>query len=101
MGVCRTYASFIFLNYFNKIRTTTESNEFAELNYDDDFQVNFGDETKQKNILGAGSIWLTITCGTSQSSKEFDEAWKFYDSSLKIAWKSRDKFQNRDAWAMN
>jgi penicillin-binding protein 1C len=31
---------------------------------------------------------------------EGDGAWKFYDSSLKIAWKSRDKFRNRDAWAI-
>jgi penicillin-binding protein 1C len=32
---------------------------------------------------------------------EGDEAWKFYDSSLKIAWKSGDRsFGNRDAWAM-
>ncbi len=31
---------------------------------------------------------------------EGDEAWKFYDSSLKIAWKTGTSFGNRDAWAI-
>ena len=29
-----------------------------------------------------------------------DEAWQFYDSSLKIAWKTGTSFGNRDAWAI-
>jgi penicillin-binding protein 1C len=31
---------------------------------------------------------------------EGDEAWKFFDSSLKIAWKTGTSFGNRDAWAI-
>ena len=31
---------------------------------------------------------------------EGDEAWKFYDSSLKLAWKTGTSFGNRDAWAI-
>ena len=31
---------------------------------------------------------------------EGDEAWEFYDSSRKIAWKTGTSFGNRDAWAI-
>lgn len=31
---------------------------------------------------------------------EGDEAWKFYDSSLEIAWKTGTSFGNRDGWAI-
>ena len=31
---------------------------------------------------------------------EGDKAWQFYDSSLKIAWKTGTSFGNRDAWAI-
>jgi len=31
---------------------------------------------------------------------EGDEAWKFYDSALQIAWKTGTSFGNRDAWAI-
>ena len=31
---------------------------------------------------------------------EGDEAWRFYDSSLNIAWKTGTSFGNRDAWAI-
>jgi len=99
--LCRSYAGLSStLNYFNKNQGQYRTNEFAELNYDDDFQIDFGNETKQKNILGAGSIWLTYNAMEQVNRPEGDEAWKFYDSSLKIAWKTGTSFGNRDAWAI-
>ncbi|WP_409415464.1 penicillin-binding protein 1C [Flavobacterium sp. PS2] len=99
--LCRSYASMSStINYFNKSNGKYRTNEFTELNYENDFESDFGDESTQKNILGAGSIWLTYNAMEEVNRPEGDEAWKFYDSSLKIAWKTGTSFGNRDAWAI-
>jgi len=99
--LCRTYSNLSStLNYFNKSHGKYRTNEFTELNYDTNFKVDFGSESSQKNILGAGSIWLTYNAMEEVNRPEGDEAWKFYDSSLKIAWKTGTSFGNRDAWAI-
>ena len=99
--LCRTYSNLSStVNYFNKSHGKYRTNEFAELNYNHDFEADFGSETDQKNIIGAGSIWLTYNAMEEVNRPEGDEAWKFYDSSLKIAWKTGTSFGNRDAWAI-
>lgn len=99
--LCRTYSNLSStVNYFNKSHGKYRTNEFAELNYNNDFEADFGSETDQKNIIGAGSIWLTYNAMEEVNRPEGDEAWKFYDSSLKIAWKTGTSFGNRDAWAI-
>jgi penicillin-binding protein 1C len=52
-----------------------------------------------KEHLRAGSIWLTYNA-MEQVNPQKVMAWKFYDSSLKIAWKTGTSFRNRDAWAI-
>ena len=99
--LCRSYANLSStINYFNKSHGKYRTEEFSELNYENDFQADFGEESNQKNILGAGSIWLTYNAMEEVNRPEGDEAWKFYDSSLKIAWKTGTSFGNRDAWAI-
>ncbi|ESU19979.1 pbpC protein [Flavobacterium cauense R2A-7] len=99
--LCRTYAGLSStINYFNKNQGKYRTGEFAELNYKSDFTPDFGSESKDKTILGAGSIWLTYNAMEEVNRPEGDEAWKFYDSSLKIAWKTGTSFGNRDAWAI-
>nr|WP_315219737.1 penicillin-binding protein 1C [uncultured Flavobacterium sp.] len=99
--LCRTYASMSStVNYFNRNQGKYRTKEFTELNYKNDFEPDFGSESDQKNILGAGSIWLTYNAMEQVNRPEGDEAWKFYDSSLKIAWKTGTSFGNRDAWAI-
>ena len=99
--LCRTYAGMSStVNYFNANAAKYRSNEFAELNYKEDFKTDFGKESYNKTILGAGSIWLTYKAMQEVNRPEGDEAWKFYDSSLKIAWKTGTSFGNRDAWAI-
>ena len=99
--LCRSYANLSStVNYFNKSHGKYRTNEFTELNYENDFEADFGDESNQKNILGAGSIWLAYNAMEEVNRPEGDEAWKFYDSSLKIAWKTGTSFGNRDAWAI-
>jgi penicillin-binding protein 1C len=99
--LCRTYAGMSStVNYFNRNQGKYRTKEFTELNYKNGFEVDFGDQSDQKNILGAGSIWLTYNAMEQVNRPEGDEAWKFYDSSLKIAWKTGTSFGNRDAWAI-
>ncbi|WP_166920878.1 penicillin-binding protein 1C [Flavobacterium poyangense] len=99
--LCRTYSNLSStVNYFNKSHGKYRTNEFTELNYDSDFKSDFGSESEQKNTIGAGSIWLTYNAMEEVNRPEGDEAWKFYDSSLKIAWKTGTSFGNRDAWAI-
>jgi penicillin-binding protein 1C len=99
--LCRTYAGLSStVNYYTQNDGNYRTKEFAELNYEHDFKPDFGSESKQKTILGAGSIWLTYNAMEQVNRPEGDEAWKFYDSSLKIAWKTGTSFGNRDAWAI-
>ena len=99
--LCRTYAGMSStVNFFNANNGKYRSKEFAELNYENDFEQDFGSQSNQKNIFGAGAIWLTYNAMQEVNRPEGDEAWQFYDSSLKIAWKTGTSFGNRDAWAI-
>lgn len=99
--LCRTYANLsATVNHYNRSRGKYRSGEFSELNYNIDIKRDFGTESRQKSILGAGSIYLTYEAMKEVNRPEGDEAWKFYDSSLEIAWKTGTSFGNRDAWAI-
>jgi penicillin-binding protein 1C len=99
--LCRTYAGMSStVDYFNENQAKYRKDEFAELNYEHGFKTDFGKESYDKTALGAGAIWLTYNAMEEVSRPEGDEAWKFYDSSLKIAWKTGTSFGNRDAWAI-
>ncbi|RZJ66569.1 MAG: penicillin-binding protein 1C [Flavobacterium sp.] len=99
--LCRTYANLSStVNYFNGNQAKYRSGEFAALNYYEGFKTDFGKESYQKTLLGAGSIWLAYNAMKEVNRPEGDEAWKFYDSSLEIAWKTGTSFGNRDAWAI-
>lgn len=99
--LCRTYAGLSStIDFFAKNQGQYRTKEFAELNYQNDFKTDFGTESFDKTILGAGSIWLTYNAMEEVNRPEGDEAWKFYDSSQKIAWKTGTSFGNRDAWAI-
>jgi penicillin-binding protein 1C len=99
--LCRTYANLSStVNYFTASKGKYRSKEFAELNCRSDFETDFGDDSFQKTILGAGSIYLTYNAMKEVNRPEGDEAWRFYDSSLELAWKTGTSFGNRDAWAI-
>jgi penicillin-binding protein 1C len=99
--LCRTYANMSStINYFNASGGKYRTKEFAELNYVNGFEQNYGEDSFQKTILGAGSIYLSYNAMKEVNRPEGDEAWKFYDSSLELAWKTGTSFGNRDAWAI-
>ncbi|KZE75998.1 penicillin-binding protein 1C [Myroides marinus] len=88
------------LNYYNKSKGQYRSNEIQNLNWNNDIQLDFGSESSEKNTLGAGAIYSTFKALTLVNRPEGDEAWRYYDSSLKIAWKTGTSFGGRDAWAV-
>ena len=99
--LCRTYANLTStLNYYNQTQGKYRTKEFSELNFRSNFKTDFGSNSHQKTILGAGSIYLTYQSMKEVNRPEGDEAWRFYDSSIEIAWKTGTSFGNRDAWAI-
>ena len=99
--LCRTYAGLSStLNYFNANQGKYRKNEFAEPLFLKNQSIDFGKESFQKSILGAGSIYLTYQAMEEVNRPQEDEAWRFYDSARKIAWKTGTSFGNRDAWAV-
>ncbi len=96
----RTYANLTStLNYYNQ-NHSYRSGEFTELNYTKGIEPDFGHDQNEKNSIGAGSIYLTYSAMRDVNRPQGDEAWKFYDSALQIAWKTGTSFGNRDAWAI-
>lgn len=99
--LCKTYASLTStLNHFTHNQSKYREKEFSELNFYSDNPIDFGRDTYKKNIVGAGSIYLTYKAMIEVNRPEGGESWKFYDSSLPIAWKTGTSFGNRDAWAI-
>lgn len=86
--------------YFCEHQGNYRKNEMAQLNYLVNAKVDFGAEVSQKSIFGAGAIWQTFNAMKEVNRPEADEAWRFYDSSLEIAWKTGTSFGSRDAWAI-
>lgn len=99
--LCRTYANLSStLTYFTYNDAKYRSGEFAELSYVDGTLPDFGKVSFEKPIVGAGAIWETFEAMREVNRPSGDEAWKFYDSSVEIAWKTGTSFGNRDAWAI-
>ncbi len=99
--LCRTYAGLTStLNYFTTHSAKYREAEFADLNWNSSISRDFGKEVYSKPNIGAGPIWLTYNAMKEVNRPEGDEAWKFYDSSLEIAWKTGTSFGGRDAWAI-
>ncbi len=99
--LCKTYASLTStLNYFVQHKSKYREKEFCELNFYSNQEIDFGKDSYKKNIVGAGSIYLTYKAMREVNRPEGGESWKFYDSSLPLAWKTGTSFGNRDAWAI-
>ncbi|MFC5047526.1 penicillin-binding protein 1C [Aquimarina hainanensis] len=99
--LCKTYAGFsgILTNYTESSSEYYES-EFVTPILLTEQKIDFGSLKKEKEFLGAGSIWATFEAMKEVNRPQEGEAWKFYDSSREIAWKTGTSFGNRDAWAI-
>ncbi len=99
--LCQTYAALTStLKYYQKSKGEYRRGEFSGLNLFADKKSDFGKRTKKKNIVGSGAIYLTYEAMQNVNRPEEGEDWRFYDSSLPIAWKTGTSFGNKDAWAI-
>lgn len=99
--LCKTYASLTStINYFTQNQSKYREREFSDLNLYTDKTIDFGSDSYKKNIVGAGAIYLTYKAMREVNRPEGGESWRFYDSSLPVAWKTGTSFGNRDAWAI-
>ncbi len=99
--LCTTYMNLAStVNHFTTSESEYYTQEFQKPSYQKKVTFNLGDKTPEKTIFDAGSIYLGFEAMQEVNRPESDQAWKFYDSSQKIAWKTGTSFGNRDAWAI-
>ncbi|MBC9794491.1 penicillin-binding protein 1C [Sinomicrobium weinanense] len=99
--LCKTYASLAStVNHFHETSSEYYTGEFAEPVLKANEKAGFGTVSRQKTVFDAGSIFLTFQAMRELNRPEGNEAWQYFDSTKKIAWKTGTSFGNRDAWAI-
>jgi len=99
--LCNTYASLAgTVNHYTESSSEYYTTEFNKASFIKKEATDFGNPTHEKSVFDAGSIYLAFEAMKEVNRPEGDEAWKFYDSSKEIAWKTGTSFGNRDAWAI-
>ncbi|WP_317128803.1 penicillin-binding protein 1C [Tenacibaculum adriaticum] len=99
--LCKVFAGYAgTVTHFDELKYQYYQNEFVEQTYLNTEKVNFGKVVPTPKIVDAGSTYLTLNTLTNVNRPNTDQAWKYYDSSQKIAWKTGTSFGNRDAWAI-
>jgi len=99
--LCNTYMNLACtVNHFTASESKYFTNEFQKASYQKNSHFDLGDTASEKIIFDAGSIYLGFEAMQEVNRPETDQAWKYYDSSQKIAWKTGTSFGNRDAWAI-
>lgn len=88
------------VNQFKNLGQKYHVNEFITPSYILKEKVDFGEVKDQSQIIDAGSAFLTLDALTNVNRPQIDQAWRYYDSSQKIAWKTGTSFGNKDAWAV-
>ena len=87
------------LNHYNKSKNYRKK-EVNNLLWNKAISIDFGESTTEPHLFGAGSIYSTFKALTQVNRPEGEEAWQYYDSASKIAWKTGTSFGGRDAWAI-
>ncbi|WP_333780800.1 penicillin-binding protein 1C [Tenacibaculum pacificus] len=99
--LCKTFASYAsIVNHFEITKHNYYSNEFIEPSYLNSDKVSFGNIQEDYTYIDAGAIFTTLNTLTEVNRPFTDQAWKYFDSSQKIAWKTGTSFGNKDAWAI-
>jgi penicillin-binding protein 1C len=99
--LCKTFAGYAgIVNHYEELKHNYYENEFIEPSFLSDGATNFGKIQKDYITLDAGATFLTLNTLIEVNRPYTDQAWKYYDSSQKIAWKTGTSFGNKDAWAV-
>jgi len=97
------YSSFgRILNHYTQNSSTYRKKDFHDpiLIKQDIENVKSDEFTENKQIISAGSIWLTLEALLKVNRPENELGWESFSSSHKIAWKTGTSFGFRDAWAV-
>ncbi len=99
--LCRLMAGYSgTVNHYKDLDHKYYSDEFVDPSYIQAEKVKLGKSILQSKIIDAGSAFLTLDALTNVNRPQIDQAWRFYESSQKIAWKTGTSFGNKDAWAI-
>ncbi|WP_442266316.1 penicillin-binding protein 1C [Tenacibaculum sp. ZS6-P6] len=99
--LCKIFAGYAgTVNHYETLKHQYYKNEFVNPVYQNTSKVDFGKVNANQSIIDAGSAFITLETLTNVNRPLSDQAWKYYDSSQKIAWKTGTSFGNKDAWAI-
>lgn len=99
--LCKTFAGYAsIINSYERLKHQYNENEFTDFIYKNDDVFNFGSTLKSSKTIDASAAFLTLNTLTEVNRPNTDQAWKYYDSSQKIGWKTGTSFGNKDAWAI-
>ncbi|WNW02470.1 penicillin-binding protein 1C [Tenacibaculum sp. HL-MS23] len=99
--LCKTFASYAgVINHYEEIKHKYYSNEFTEPSYIQSDKITFGNVQENETHIDAGVAFTTLNTLTEVNRPFTDQAWKYFDSSQKIGWKTGTSFGNKDAWAI-
>jgi len=88
------------VNHYTDLQGSYYTNEFEAPSFLKNETPSFGKITKKNSGVAASNWYLTLSTLTNVNRPEIDQAWKYYASSKKIAWKTGTSYGNRDAWSV-
>lgn len=99
--LCKSYAYMSStINHYDDFQGKYFKNELVEPSFLANFKPNFGEQSTEKTIFDAGSIYMTFEAMKNVKRPYSEGSWQYFDSSKKIAWKTGTSFGFRDAWAI-
>ena len=99
--LCKTFAGYAgTINHFEELKHKYYTKEFLEPSYLNSDIPDYGGVVNNYQNIDAGSAFLTLNTLTEVNRPYTDQAWKYFDSSQKIGWKTGTSFGNKDAWAI-
>jgi len=99
--LCKTFAGYAgIVNHYEELKHNYYQNEFTEPSFLFEGIPDFGKVQEDYTTLDAGATFLTLNTLIEVNRPYTDQAWKYYDSSQKIAWKTGTSFGNKDAWSI-
>ncbi|MFL0075845.1 penicillin-binding protein 1C [Tenacibaculum maritimum] len=99
--LCKTFAAYAgIVNHYKSLQYHYYEKEFVTPSYKHTDTVNFGAIKKENNDIDAGTAFTVLEVLTEVNRPYTDQAWKYFDTSQKVAWKTGTSFGNKDAWAI-
>ena len=99
--LCKVYTGYAgIVNHFEQLNHKYYGNEFIDLSYVKSYKTDFGKIKSDYSIIDAGTAYTTLNILTEVNRPGEEQAWEYYNSSQKVAWKTGTSFGNKDAWAI-